>query len=64
MFLTYYVHVCFRESSENAKSSLRPWGALATKECKEHPDTVEMAPVGYSHVADRLFRFVVIRVNL
>ena len=65
MFLTYYLNVCFRESSENAKSSVRPIGGLSQqKGDKEHPDTVDMAPVGYSHVEDRLFRFVLIRLNL
>ena len=31
LFLTYYVHVCFRELSENAKSLVRPLGGSRNK---------------------------------
>ena len=53
-----YVHVCFRESSENAKSSVRPLGGSRNKRVTR--STVDKAPVGYSHVEDRLFHFVLI----
>ena len=56
---TYYVHVCFIESSENAKSSVRPLGGSRNKKLTR--STVDMAPVGYSHVEDRLLLFVLIQ---